>query len=564
MAEQPSPALPRVAVIPLTPRQASDDAQWLGLMLGKLLAEHLRGVGLPVIAPNLVSQHIQSGQHRLPLSAEAAEDVRAALKADALVHGGYVLDEEAKLLGFNLLVDAPDVPRIPLEVAAPLTGFGRFIERITLAVVEQIGVIVSEVVRTRIHNVPRPSSFDAYRQLARAYAAWSRDQNELALTALSSARTLDVDFEEIAALQVAIAREADDISTARDAFLRWVELAKKRGNRLAAGERLTQLGHWLVERGEWSEARKTYDEARKLFHDEQYERGIAQALNNEANLDLARGKAQAAIQTYRRNLRLFETDPEASPDIAITYFNLALAHKNLGQRDEAQKALDQALTLARSQRDTRLEGMCLAQQGALRDDAGQWGQARAAYEQAARLLDAAGDQRGRALVISHQAMLYKQQGAFDQAEKLINEALALFGENGDPHARAILSLNLADLNFSMGDYERAWELAEQAHETFAELESDWQIIARELMDTLESLPEPEPAASEDEPALSSPTEVAAESPSTFDPTDLPVTAIPRQTPRIEDRPITPPSPFGGDLPPFMAGESADEDDKSEP
>jgi tetratricopeptide (TPR) repeat protein len=495
MAQQVKPGN-KIALAPLLGREQTGEAHWLGALLGKLLAEHLDGAKLPVLPYNTVARQIKAGKHRLPLEEAAVEALRRDLKLGALIHGRYVLDEDSDMLALHLLVEAPNVPRTPLEAASPLAGFARFIERVSLALVEKLGVPIDDALREQVRAVRRPARFEAFRQLARAHLAWSEGQNELALTAITSALTLDPDLDEAAALEVAIARTAEDTATAQEAFRRWADIARKQKRPLAAGERLTMLGHWLAGRGEWSDARDAYEDARDLFQREANEPGKAQALNNLAGLDLMRGKVQTAIKTYRRSLRTFEADPGAQRDAAVTYFNLGLAHKILGQREEAQRAIEQAISLARRLKDTHLETLCLAQRGALRDDAGQWGQARADYEQAVKLLDVVGDDRNRAIVKSHQALLYKQQGAYDRAERLMLEALDIFGSEGDPHAQAVLWLNMADLYLSMGLYDQAWDYARRAYDTLARLQSRWQSAAKELMDTLESIPAEEEQARE--------------------------------------------------------------------
>jgi tetratricopeptide (TPR) repeat protein len=107
-----------------------------------------------------------------------------------------------------------------------------------------------------------------------------------------------------------------------------------------------------------------------------------------------------------------------------------------------------------------------------------------------------GDDRSRAIVKSHQAILYKQQGAYEQAERFMTEALDIFGSQGDPHEQAVLWLNAADLYLSMGLYDRSWDYAQRAYDTFDRLKSDWKKAARDLMDTLESIPD-EPAVDEE-------------------------------------------------------------------
>jgi tetratricopeptide (TPR) repeat protein len=192
------------------------------------------------------------------------------------------------------------------------------------------------------------------------------------VAAASSALTLDPDYEDAAAIQTAIARTADDTKTTLTAFRRWSAIAGKRGRPVTAAERLMLLGHWLRDRGEWSEARRAYEDARAVFEREKHDTDAASALNNIANLELLSGRIQSAIKTYRRSLRTFEAVPDGQADAVIALFNLSLAHKMLGQRDEALQAVEEALAGAQQLKSTALQARCLAQRGAIRDDLGEW------------------------------------------------------------------------------------------------------------------------------------------------------------------------------------------------
>lgn len=492
------PAKPaaRIAVAPFIGSQQTEEANWLGASLSKLLAEHLAGAGLPVLAHRLVTDQMVKDKHQLPLGEAAIQSLRRELKFETLVHGRYVLDEDAKMLGVRLMVEVPGSARPPVETAGPIAGFAQFIERLSLALIEQVGVSINDALRQKMHDLPRPASFEAFRQTSQATLAWSKGQNQLALASISSALALDPDLDEAAAIEVAVARSAGDTATTRDAFRRWASIANKHRRPLAAAERLVMLGHWLAERGEWVEARRAYEDARNLFQTANNEYGQAQVANNLANLDLFAGKTQEAIQTYRRSLRVFETAPTGQSDTIITYFNLALAHKSLGQQEEAERAIEEALLFARRLKDTRLEALCLAQRGAIRDDMGQWGQANADYTQAGRLLDVVGDERALAVVKSHQGLLKRQQGAYDQAETLMLEAEETLERVSDRHEQAVVCFNLADLYLAMGLYDQAWDYAERAHETFTKLKSAWLDQSKALLATLESIPKdipgPEP------------------------------------------------------------------------
>ena len=333
--------------------------------------------------------------------------------------------------------------------------------------------------------------------MSQATLAWAKGQNQLALAAISSALALDPDLDEAAAIEVAVARSAGDTATARNAFRRWAAIATKRQRPLLAAERLVALGHWLADRGEWAEARRAYEDARNLFQAGGNEYGQAQVIDNLASLDILEGKTQTAIQSYRRSLRVFETASDGQSDTIITYFNLALAHKGLGQTEEAERAIEEAILLARRLKETRLEALCLAQRGTIRDDMGQWGQANADYAQAIRLLDVVGDERAIAIVKSHQGLLKRQQGVYNQAETLMLEAVETLERIDDVHEQAVVWFNLADLYIAMGLYDQAWDYAERAHEVFSKMKSGWADRAKSLLSTLERIPKDMPEAEPD-------------------------------------------------------------------
>jgi len=488
---------PLVAVIPFVGNEQNDDSLWVGALLARMLIQMLQAAELSVLDYNVIAKQLTTNKFVLPLDRQGVASLRQSLKLHALLHGRYVLDEVGKLLGFRLMLEAPDVVPVPLEVSAPLPEFSRFMERVALSIVEPLGRPIDDDLRQKISRVPRPVSFEALRQLARAYGAWARRQNELALAAVSSTQALDPNFEEAAALEVGIARSAADTVTTKNAFRRWASIAEKQGQSELATERLLMLGHWLTERGEWDEARRAYDETRNQFQRQKNEEGEARAINDLANLELMRGKYQHAIQAYRRNLRIFEADLEFEPDRARTLYNLSIAHKNLGQHVEAERAIEEALAQARDMKDTALEAHCLIQRGALHHDAGRWAQANIDYAHAARLFEALKDQKRLAIVKTHQSIVLKHQGDYDRAEALLLQAVEAFEKLDDPHEEAVCWVNLADLYLSMGLYDQAWDYAEKALDALTQLKSGWQDRAQEIISTLESIPEQVPAV-EDE------------------------------------------------------------------
>jgi len=477
-----------IAVVPFVGSHQTEENQWFGALLARLLADHLIAAGLPVYGYDTVAAQIADSNLQVPLSEEGIQAIRRDLRLAYLAQGRFVVDDDSKMMGLRIIVENEAGARIPLEVSSPVARFPQFVEQVSLALIEQLGGKVTDEARRAINGVARPASFEAFRQLSMAIMSWHRGQNQLALASVTSALSLDPMLEEAAGIEAAIARDANDTATTREAFRRWSAIAGKRGRPLVAAERLQMLGHWLADHGEWSEAHKAYEDARAIYSAENNEYGKTQVANNLANLDMLSGKLQAAIQTYRRSLSVYKAMPQAELDLAATYFNLAVAHKSLGQADEAHKALDEALNMFRRLKDSSLEASCLALRGALHDDQGEWGRASNDYAQASNLFEIAGDDRHLALVRSHQGILKKQQGAFEQAESLMLEALRLFEEGGDPHEQAVIWFNLADLYYSMGLVDPALEYAQKAHKALSDLKSGWTSRARQLTQTLERFP----------------------------------------------------------------------------
>ena len=477
------------AVLPLVSPDRSDDLLWLGALLARLLIRHLQAVGWPVMEYNDVVRALRETQASNPPDRAALEAVKKKTGVDSILYGRYVLDGEAKMLGLTLYLETEDVRGLPMEMSTPIGAFSRFFDRVVLAVLEQLGAVIDDDLRKRIIDAPRPGSLEALRQLARAYAGWSRGQNELALAAVDSALTLDSTLEEAAALQVSIAQGADDTATTKTAFQRWSDLANKRKEPEIAAERLELMGHWMLKRGEWDEARRAYEQARSIFQRVKDEHGQAQTLNNLANLEILKGKYQNGIQAYRRNLRNFEEDEEAQSEHIATLINLSIAHKNLGQQEEALKAVDAALVGARRTKDLHAEGRALAQRGAVHDDAGRWSQAHADYSQAAQLMQSLGREEDVAMIKTNQGILAKQQGNYDQAEKLLLAGDSALLNSHFPHERAVIWVNLADLYLSMGAYDQAWEFAQRADEVLSRLDSGWLDRVQEIMEILESVPD---------------------------------------------------------------------------
>lgn len=492
----------RVAVAPLVGRDDEEETIWLGASLSKLLTEHLVGAELVVLDHNAIARSMVAQDRALPLSKTDAEALRRNLKLAVLVHGSFTLDVDGRLLGLRLQVDRAGQPGAPLEIAAPLAQFGRFIERTALSLIERLGVQVTDDVRRKVGAVPRPTNFEAYHQVVRARAAWRRREHVLALTQIESALAMEPGLEEAVEIALALALTADDADALRSNYRRWADLALGGGRAVIGAERLMAYGHWLGARGEWDSAQSVYEEALDVFRRERRQSGEMRALNHLANLALQRGQFQRAAETYRRSAPALSS-MNARRDAAIAWHNLALALHSLGEAEEAIDAVEQALALARQANQGALEARCYILRGAINDDAGMWTAAQEDYEQAGNILESAKDDLGLAIVKDQMAGIYRQQGNYRQAESLRLEAMSHLEKSGHVHELAVVWLNLADLYFAMGNYTGAWDYASRAQRELQKMGSGIEAQAKTLVETLNPLrsisampsPPPSPPAS---------------------------------------------------------------------
>jgi tetratricopeptide (TPR) repeat protein len=470
-----------VAVAPLVSDAGTVEHSWLGASLGKLLSEHLSGAGLPVMHYNAVGEATLKLDKALPLDKDGIEAVMKHLKLSSLVAGGFRLEKGQ--LHLSISVTSADATPAPLTDSAPTTSFAPQVERVTMALVERLGFPLDEKARRRMGQVPRPRSFAAFQQMARARAAWAEEDFPLALSLLESALQLEPTLEEAGEIKIGIGRAAGRPQVVREGFELWAKLAGRNGHPLVRAERLLLYGHWEVGQGDWDRAESAYRTALKAYQERNQPLGEAQALDNIAGLSLRRGNPDEAVAAYRKSIAVYEK-LGAKQETATATYNLALGHKAQGDGQAALRALDRTLKMAGELKEQSLEAAALDQRGVLRADEGNSAGAQADYERAVKLYEQSGDLAGLATVKDHLATLLAQDGDHAAAEALRLEAVALFEGLGDEHELAVAWANLAALYVEMGAFNQAWDYAERAHAVFTRLGSGMQEITARLLDGL--------------------------------------------------------------------------------
>ena len=143
----------------------------------------------------------------------------------------------------------------------------------------------------------------------------------------------------------------------------------------------------------------------------------------------------------------------------------------MGRYADAQKYLEESLTIARQLGDRRMVAMALQPLGMATGGQGNRTTARGYLEEAVSLAREIGSKRDLAAAINGLAQLYRADGELDAAEPLYHSVLALAREMGDRESIAIALLNLAMVSISRGVDDRVQGVLREVHAVVEEIGS---------------------------------------------------------------------------------------------
>ena len=293
------------------------------------------------------------------------------------------------------------------------------------------------IAHTHAQAASRPNDAEAVGAFARALHAWEQwhaAHDAYARAATLSPKTFEFHYLDAVVLQ-RLAQHGDAAARLRTAVT------------LSAGylPARVRLAEALLESGELAESKALFT-----------------ALVNEPAAtpaaEVGLGRIAAAQQQHREAIAHFQRAVSLFPELGAAYYALALSHRAIGNREDAQKALEQHRQYG--PRWPALNDPVLANVSALREDAG------AILQRGVRLADA-GDVD--AAIAAHETALARDPGLSQAHANLI----ALYGRarnwpKAEEHYRAAVAsgVGLADVHYDyavlMGLQEK-WDLAENAY-----------------------------------------------------------------------------------------------------
>lgn len=303
----------------------------------------------------------------------------------------------------------------------------------------------------------------------RAYQA--RDwQRAAAAFRLAADRWLQLNDDERACLalhQLGRARKRfEDWHGALDAYRAASRAARDAGFRAGEADLALGVGLLSLEIAEPEQAVIAFETAATLYSELEDPRRQALTVNEIAYAFERQGRLDDARRAYERALTLARQEDDASRWQGTFLTNLSWIYLRLGQTELALDLANEALDLRRRNGDRRGQGITLTTRATALRRLGRLAEARDTFLDAWRLLLAEQDAPKRANALVGLGLTDLESGRLERAEHAFTSALALHETAGRQRSSAIVRLDLAEVHLAHGDGERARALASRALGTF--------------------------------------------------------------------------------------------------
>ena len=173
--------------------------------------------------------------------------------------------------------------------------------------------------------------------------------------------------------------------------------------------------------------------------------------------------SKQAISKWKQALELLQQLGELKSSQSVLLYSIGNTYSNLGEKQQALKYYNQALSLARKIKDKFAEASILNNIAAIHDDLGDKQQALKVYNQALLLSREIEDKGGEATNLNNIGGIHNQLGEKQQALKLYKQALTIIRQiGGDKRWEAGSLNNIGQIYASLGEKQQALEYYKQA------------------------------------------------------------------------------------------------------
>jgi CHAT domain-containing protein/tetratricopeptide (TPR) repeat protein len=249
-------------------------------------------------------------------------------------------------------------------------------------------------------------------------------------------------------------RLLSDYPSARDRYLRALDLRRQAGDAPGEAQTLTNLGALSYLLGENQRALDFYGPALVLRRAEGNYQEEALLLSNIGEVHALWSEHQKALEHFRQALPAQQRIGDRLRE-SLTLSNIGLVYSNTGQQREALPFFEEALGAARASGNRRVEARVLVNRGGALRDLGDTAGALASYEQALALQRAGGDRLGESETLNAIGVLLMRSGDEEKALEHYRRALTLQQAVGSRRNQAGTLNNIAAVLIRRGALDEA-------------------------------------------------------------------------------------------------------------
>jgi CHAT domain-containing protein/tetratricopeptide (TPR) repeat protein len=187
----------------------------------------------------------------------------------------------------------------------------------------------------------------------------------------------------------------------------------------------------------------------------------AYRLSEEGLKQYSHGFLKEALRFYEEELIIRKKLKDLSGE-SMTLNNIALIHRDLGEKQKAIEYYGQALILSRATSNRTSEAYILNGIGALYDDLGQKEKALDYYNQCLPIMKAENDIRGEAKILNNIAAVYNSIGKKQTALEYYEQALPLRREAHDFYGEASTLRGMGLVYSDLGEKQKGLEYHSQS------------------------------------------------------------------------------------------------------
>ena len=198
-----------------------------------------------------------------------------------------------------------------------------------------------------------------------------------------------------------------------------------------------------------------------LPHSQTLVRQVAPTFLERGRIQFEMGRYSEAVAVWRQAAQRFETDGN-NPQLALSLNYLSMAYQELGQWEEAERAIAQSLALLQTQPDRAILARSLNTQASLQLAGGETEAALETWKQAETVYAEAGDEMGRLGSQINQAAALQTLGLYRRSRQLLERVNQTLQTQPDTPIKATGLRSLGITLQVVGDLNESREVLQQS------------------------------------------------------------------------------------------------------